>query len=107
MHAADAAQSQADADLATALRECVAHVAAGRFDGGANRCFARVSALASLGGGDRPPQRLARIMADGLVRRLIGSFTGRGISGALMDSSGYYYFDRRTAVRPGGPLQLL
>jgi hypothetical protein len=100
MHAADASQSQpqssqshADAELAAALRECVAHVAAGRFDGGANRCFARVSALASLG--DGPPQRLARIMADGLVRRLIGSFTGRGISGALIDSCGDY-FDRQS-----------
>jgi hypothetical protein len=51
MNTADAAQSQADADLATALRECVAHVASGRFDGCGNRCFARVSALASLGGG--------------------------------------------------------
>lgn len=34
-------------------------------------------------------------MADGLMRCLIGSFTGRGISGALMDSSGNY-FDRRS-----------
>lgn len=95
MHAADASQSQshADAELAAALRECVAHVAASRFDGGANRCFARVSALASVG--DGPPQRLARIMADGLVRRLIGSFTGRGISGALIDSCGDY-FDRQS-----------
>ncbi|XP_062203120.1 scarecrow-like protein 3 [Phragmites australis] len=45
-----------------------ADVVAGRFDDD-NRCFARIVGLASVA--DGPLQRLAVIMADGLVRRLL------------------------------------
>ncbi|XP_062183179.1 scarecrow-like protein 3 [Phragmites australis] len=72
--------------LRPALCECAAHVVAGRFDD-ANRCFARVVGLASVA--DGPLQRLAVVMADGLVRRLTA-----GINRALIDPSSY--FDQRS-----------